>query len=373
MSAEMRVCFYTATFLPTMGGAEVVLDRLAGSLTERGHRVVVLAPRVRGRDNRLARPYRVIRYQRPTSKRFGVRQILLHLFYIKAVHGFDLLHCHGAYPPGFVGASFKSLTGTPLVIRPHGSDILPGEGIRNHPRLDRRVQWALGKADAIVAQSRSLEAVIEACGVRRERLVRIPNGIPLPKTDAVSFPAPDAPYVFAMGSLTEKKGFDVLIEAFARVAPRVPDAGLWIAGDGPERARCEALARSLGLGGRVRLLGRVEGEAKERLLAGCLFFVTPSRREPFANVNLEAMAAGKAIVATAVGGNPEVVRPGENGVLVEPLDPQALADGMTTLLEKPDLARTMGEASRRIVREYDWEGTVDRYLALYESVLGACP
>lgn len=364
----MRLCFYTATFLPDVGGAEIVLDRLATSLVAGGHEVTVLAPRIRGKENRLSRPYRLVRYQRPSSKRFGVRQILLHLFYIKFRYGLDLLHCHGAYPPGFVGAAFKSLTGIPVVIRPHGSDILAGEIIRRNPRLERRMKKALCAADAVIAQSADLESIIIECGARRERVVRIPNGVPIsqPRLDLRS--PSETPYVFAMGSLTGKKGFDLLIDAFSIIAPQFPDVQLKIAGEGNERAKYEKQIRLLSLEGRVDLLGRVEGEEKERLLVNSLFFVTPSRREPFANVNLEAMAAGKAIVASAVGGNREVVTDGVNGSLFEPLNTKALAQQMAFLLERPDQIQKMGEASRQIVGEYAWEKMVDRYLSLYESL-----
>jgi glycosyltransferase involved in cell wall biosynthesis len=365
----MKLCFLTATFHPTVGGAELILDRLGTSLRDRGHGVTVIAPIVRGKNNRIERPYRIVRYQRPSSKRFGVRQTLVHLFYAKMAYGCDVLHCHGAYPPGYVGASFKVLTGCPLVIRPHGSDILEGEWIRKHRRLDRRMRKSLAKADAVVAQSQDFASLIATCGVSAERIVRIPNGIPLSEAAPSSETRPEVPYILAMGSLMAKKGFDVLIEAFARVSPQWPGVHLWLAGDGVERPRYEARIKACTMEHRVRLLGQVSGSTKDRLLSECLFFVTPSRREPFANVNLEAMAAGKAILASAVGGNREVVQHGVNGLLVESENPQALADGIIMLLRAPEHTRQMGEASQRVVRDYDWDTTVDRYENLYESVM----
>src|SRR5512143_128458 len=126
----MRILFYTASFLPTVGGAEQMLHYLASSMTARGHQATVLAPVVRNADNAVEAGYKVVRYQRPSSKRFGVRQVLLYLVREKLRGGFDVLHCHGAYPPGYVGASYKRLFDTPFVIRPHGADILPGEHIQ---------------------------------------------------------------------------------------------------------------------------------------------------------------------------------------------------------------------------------------------------
>jgi glycosyltransferase involved in cell wall biosynthesis len=152
----MRIGFYTFSFLPIIGGAEILLHGLAESLTQRGHEVTVWAPKVRGEDNRVSARYRLCRYARPSSKRFGVRQTLPRVLLAAWGRRPDVLHCHGAYPAGYVGATFKRLTGVPLVIRPHGSDILPGEWIDRHPRLAPRMRHALLAADVIVAQGASL-------------------------------------------------------------------------------------------------------------------------------------------------------------------------------------------------------------------------
>src|SRR5574341_2245571 len=107
----MRLGFYTFSFLPTVGGAEILLHGLAESLVERAHEVTVWAPRVRGKDNRITTRYRLRRYARPSSKRFGARQTLPMLVLETWRRRPDVLHCHGAYPAGYVGAAFKRLTG----------------------------------------------------------------------------------------------------------------------------------------------------------------------------------------------------------------------------------------------------------------------
>lgn len=122
----MRIGFYTFSFLPIIGGAELLLHSLAGSLTDRGHQVTVWAPRVRGRDNRVAARYRLRRYTRPSSKRFGARQVLVGMLLQTWRRCSHVLHCHGAYPAGCAGAAFKWVTRTPLLNRPHGTGILRG-------------------------------------------------------------------------------------------------------------------------------------------------------------------------------------------------------------------------------------------------------
>jgi glycosyltransferase involved in cell wall biosynthesis len=108
---------------------------------------------------------------------------------------------------------------------------------------------------------------------------------------------------------------------------------------------------------------------KRQLYQHCRFFVCPSRREPFATVNLEALAAGQPIVATAVGGNLEVVSEGENGFLVPPDDPEALATRMLTLLKDPALRATMGRVSSALARRYDWQMIIPAYRAVFEEAL----
>jgi glycosyltransferase involved in cell wall biosynthesis len=365
----MRIGFYTFSFLPIIGGAEVLLHGLAESLTERGHQVTVWAPTVRGRDNRVAARYRLRRYARPSSKRFGVRQTLLRLLLETWGQRLDVLHCHGAYPAGFVGAAFKRLTRTPLVIRPHGSDILPGEWIDRDPRLAKRMRRALLAADAVVAQGDALADRLRSLNVPAERLRIIHNGVRVP--DSGPAPLPPEPSVLAMGSLAPKKGFDVLLRAFSVVRRHMPTACLTIAGDGPEAPRLRGLADSLGITDAVAFPGLVTGEAKVALFNRAWVFVSSSRREPFATTNLEAMAAGRPLVATRVGGNVQMVDDEASGLLVEPEDSDGMAKAILRLLEDRERAAAMGRMAWQRAGAFSWDAMVDKYEALYRGLAAA--
>lgn len=362
----MNLCLYTATFLPTIGGAELVLHELASQLTRLGHRITVLAPYVRQADNRVTTNYRLRRYQRPSSKRFGVRQILVYLLHEYWRRPFDVLHCHGGYPPAYVGATFKRLFNVPLVVRPHGADILPGEYIRANPRLEGRLRQALAAADLVLAQSVFLERESIALGVPSQKIRLIPNGVWLAdfQTNLGASPFP-YPYVLAVGSFSPKKGFDVLLRAFAAIADAVPWLHLVIAGMGHELPAYRAFVHQAALQDRVHFVGVIHGAQKVRLYRHCRFFVCPSRREPFATVNLEALAAGKPIIATAVGGNVEVVGQGVNGLLVPPDEAEALAAAMRRLLCEPLLCEAMGQQSAQLAVRYDWGCVVPQYVAAF--------
>jgi glycosyltransferase involved in cell wall biosynthesis len=368
----MNLCLYTATFLPTIGGAELVLHALASALAAQGHRVTVLAPVVRHANNHVEAPYRLRRYQRPSSKRFGVRQILLYLLHEYWRRPFDVLYCHGAYPPAYVGATLKRLLRIPMVVRPHGSDILPGEFIRANPRLERRLRRALAAADLVIAQSEFLRREMLSLGVPDRKIRLIPNGVCVAEFQPVGSPPPlPFPYVLAMGSFSRKKGFDVLLRAFASVAAEDPSTHLVMAGAGKELTLYTAFVHEHGLQDRVHFVGIVEGAFKIQLYQHSLLFVCPSRREPFATVNLEALAAGKPLVATSVGGNAEVVSEGGNGFLVPPDDPEALATRMLTLLKDPVLRATMGRLSSDLARRYDWHIILPQHMGAFEQAL-AC-
>jgi glycosyltransferase involved in cell wall biosynthesis len=180
---------------------------------------------------------------------------------------------------------------------------------------------------------------------------------------------PKHPYIFTAGRLVPKKGGDMLIQAFSRIAPRYADIQLCIAGDGPERPNLENLIKNLHMEKRIKLLGTLSHKEIAQYLKGCLFFTLPSRMEAFGIVNLEAMAASKAVVATRVGGVPNVVQDGETGILVEP-NVEALANGIVTMLENPSRRAQMGQKGYQIVQQrFRWENVAKGYLTVFEQAI----
>ena len=285
----MNLCFFTDTFFPLVGGAETVLHNLAIRLTESGE-VHVFAPRVRKVNNRLDVPYHVHRYGKPSSKRYLVRQVLFKLAWLHARYRFDLIHCHSAYPPAFVASTFKRMARVPVVVRPHGSDVVPGGRIRKNKRLETRLRKALSSADAIIAQGTYLRDIILKLGVKGDRIHIIHNGVDLELfSRGKTFPHP-RPYVLALGNLIPRKGFDILLKAYAGLKEPTPD--LIIAGPGPEEDNLKRMTGDLGIDSKVHFTGFIGGQQKVDLYRSAEFFVCPSRKEPFANVILEALASG---------------------------------------------------------------------------------
>ncbi len=356
----------------------MVLHNLATRLAVRGRRLVVVAPRTKtpwpaemiSTDDATSVPqFPVSRYCRPLSKRWGVRMVLPRLIRLHRRFRFGVLHCHAAYPQAYVASTMKRLFGIPYVVRPHGSDILPGERIRSNPRLERKTIGGLSDADAVIAQGDYLKSVVLDLGIDTGRVHVIHNGVNIHEfAKAPTFPHP-RPYVLTLGNHTHHKGIDVLIRAYARLED--PAADLLIAGTGPELDKLKQLATECGVAHRVRFVGFVAGEQKTSLYRSARFFVCPSRREPFANVILEALASGLPVVATNVGGNRELVIDGSHGLLCAPDDDVALANAMHALLTSPERLRRFRQAIPAFISSFGWDQIVDQYASLYDEVARA--
>ena len=178
---------------------------------------------------------------------------------------------------------------------------------------------------------------------------------------------PGRPLIGTVGRLAPEKDYATLLRAVAALRRTGLDAELALVGDGAMRRDLEQLASELGIGGRVRFLGyRTNIRA---LLAAFDVFTLSSLTEGIALTLLEAMAAGKPVVATRAGGNPEVVVEGETGLLVEPGRPEALAEALGRVLSDPALARRLGEAGRRRVETcFAVDRMVQEYVELYATL-----
>jgi len=330
----------------------------------------VFAPKVRGRDNWLDVPYRILRYQKPSSRHFGVRQIIVPLLWHHIRYRFDVLHCHGVFPAGYVGLSFHRLTGCPFVITSHGGDIKQNEkGIIITPRITANVRKALCEAGAVTAVSNDMKEQILRLAADSSRVHVLPNGIfadefrsSVEKNEKLN------PYILYLGRLRADKGIDLLIRAFSAASPKHPDVKLKIAGEGRERKNLMALANALGLSRCVEFLGMVRGKEKIQLLQEAMFLVCPSRKEAFGIVNLEAFAAGIPVIASRVGGIPDIVEDGVNGFLVEPDDVKKLEDKLELLMNDAALRNNLSSNALKKVSSYDWFRIAQEYCRIYQEI-----
>jgi glycosyltransferase involved in cell wall biosynthesis len=248
----------------------------------------------------------------------------------------DLLHAHWL-PAGWVAER----SGKPYVVQVWGTDV---ELARRAPWLARRV---LRRARLVIAASNDLAERARALGAREVRV--IPSGVELP--ERVGTEAEPAEVLYA-GRLSAEKGVLELLDAAAGL-------NLVVAGDGPLRDRIP-FAR-----------GFVPHDELQQLYARAAVVACPSRREGFGVACLEAMAHGRPVVATRVGGLLDLVVDGETGIVVPPHDPAALRSALERLLADPDLRRRLGSAGRERARtHFSWERLTDATLAAYAEAIG---
>jgi glycosyltransferase involved in cell wall biosynthesis len=271
----------------------------------------------------------------------------------------DVVHTHDERPNIYAAPAAK-LIGTRRNIHTRHSQ---------GSKLTRRQQWLVRLSamcnDRFVCISSDSATWAMRQGIPRRKITVLPNGIDLERF-AFSGPNSTGPAVL-VARLSPEKDIGTLLQASAiLLSRRVPNFRLEIAGDGPCRADLERQSATLQLGDRVRFLGVVRDVPG--LLARARLFVLSSLTEGISLTLLEAMARGLPVVATRVGGNPEVVIEGETGLLVSSASPTELAQALEQCWSSPDLCARMGKRGRRRVEEhFDIRRMVSQYEAMYRS------
>jgi glycosyltransferase involved in cell wall biosynthesis len=281
----------------------------------------------------------------------------------------DVLHAH-KYGSNVWGSVIGRLAGVPVVVAQEHTWSYEGDPLRR--LLDRHVV-ARG-ADVFLAVSREdRRRMTEVEGIDPNLTRLVHNGIPplrLPTGRDIRGElgiARDAPVVGVIASLRPQKALDVLVRATTLLAPQFQDLTVLIAGDGSERERLESLIEATRLERSIMLLGP-RGDIPD-ILSILDVAVSSSDFEGSPLAIMEYMAAGKPVVATRVGGVPDLVEHGKHGLLVEPRDPRDLAGAIAELLRDPERRAAMGALGReRQRREFDIDGTVRRLETLYEQL-----
>ncbi|MEW6752656.1 MAG: glycosyltransferase [Candidatus Latescibacterota bacterium] len=286
----------------------------------------------------------------------------------------DVVHCHWTVS-GLVGYLACRPGSRPLVLTVRGSDVhLLGAG-----RARRLAHaWVCRRMGAVVAVSNDIGARLVDSGVDPHRVHVVGNGVdgrfhPADRRQArASLGLPSDRFIaLFVGLLVPVKGLHCLFEALEVCAG---DGWLCVlVGDGTLRPELERQAREGGLADRVLFAGRRPSDEVPLWMNAADVLVLPSLSEGRPNVVLEARACGLPVVATRVGGTPELVRHGETGLLVEPEDPAALAAGLGEMAAGRERRERMGERGRELLLEEGrtWQACAERMLAIYESVAGA--
>ncbi len=367
-SAKPRILLLSTAYLPLIGGSELAIHHIANHLPgyefdlvtghyDRTARLMETVGRVRvfragGRWARI--PLVLPKLLLPIAIATTALRLMRSHRYI-AVHAYQASQAAGA---AWLIKLFRPHI--PLIVT-----IQEGKNLEQQSWVVRLVRSViLRRADVITAISEYLAAYARRYSASSVRI--IPNGVTIHDVPHVHNPDPT---ILTVSRLVPKNNIAGVIRAFAIIRHSITNARLAVVGDGPLRPGLEALASDLGVRSAIDFMGSIPHEQLPVIYAAADVFVRPSLSEGLGSVFLEAMAAGLPVVASPVGGTPDIVREGETGLLCDPDDPADIARAVVRLLEDRPLRERMVLNAERMVREkYDWDIIARHMEQLYKEI-----
>jgi glycosyltransferase involved in cell wall biosynthesis len=284
---------------------------------------------------------------------------------------FDIIHVHWPFPHGIWGWAASWRSGAPMVISFHGAEILL---CKRFAFVKHFLRHAIKHARAICCNSRYTASEVAKLSDRPVHV--LPFGCTVEARPSVKEPHKPVKDVLFVGRLIARKGVDYLLKAIPLLDAKVP-VHLHVVGDGHKAEEWKALARQLKLDGKVTFHGSVSDEELERQYARADVFVLPAIVDDYGDteglgvVLVEALCFKTPVVASAVGGIPDVIRDRETGLLVPERDSAALAEAIAAVLLDRPLAESLAECGLRYAQNYfSWQRITDQLIAIYREVLG---
>lgn len=372
-----------AHFYPSLGGAERQAQRLSESLQAGRVAVkVITSPYPMAPAHEVISGFDVYRVGRPPTNWIGSLRFSISIFWWMLLRRttYDIVHCHMASTATLVAALVGRVCQKPVVLKLGAGGYLGDLWRLKHTSFAGRVKLELLKrlVSMFVAISEEIRQELHIAGIPDEKIVRLPNGVDTTRfcpADKVKREAirrelglSSSPVCLFSGRLVKEKGIFDLLHAWKSVVGEIKDAQLIILGEGADAEAFSCKVKEMGLSSCVRMPGKSDN-VPDYLRAADLF-VLPTYCEGMSNAVLEAMSTGLAVVATAVGANPEVIRDGMTGILVPARDPKALADALAALLRDVNQAEALGRSGRqRVEALYGIDAITERYSGLYNALL----
>ena len=376
----MRVVMLSNSFPPEIGGIQEHVVNLAQALVAQGHQVRVVTVR-RNKTQPIHDTFaglKVTRLPQVNLPKTLTAQYLAAatavLIALRLRGQADVVHYHTYWPDAFTAFVVNKFV--PTIYTAHESRFL----IMNEQGNSRgKLRLALKPFQGVLAPSTELLNVARELGVSSEKSAFIPNAVDANRfsprvargslRSLCNIPA-DHLVIFCPRRLVQKNGVDYLIESLHLTRQRFAGTTLVIAGDGPERTKLEARVSELGLQGSVNFLGNQDNQKLPEFYADADIVAIPSLKEATSIAGLEAMASARAVVATNVGGLPEIIDDGVSGLLVPPRDPQALSLAILRLIETPELRNQLGLAARACVeKKFTWDQVANETTKAYERAI----
>lgn len=366
------------------GGSSLAAYYMAIEMKKRGHEIHVFTTSAVSRDS-LEKDGNMTIYRYGTNFRILTSNISFGMFKKPLKYNVDAIHIHFDIPPGpIAGLRYAKKKKVPLIVTYHGDweegygGLIRriGVGLHNKYLVDKLLSYA----DVIISPSKYYVDRSRFLGGYKDKIVEIPNGInlgdfnlPYSKEECrekLGLPL-DGKVALFLGNLSPYKGPEILVKAMPNVIRHIPNAKLIFAGRGVMKKELGMLSNNLGIDENVRFVGFVDDNLKLFYYKAADVFCLPSvmSTECYPLVILEAMAYSLPIIASDMGGIPDAVKNGENGLLVPPKDSEALADAIIYLLESKDVRERMGRIGRKKIENYSWERIAEETEKVYEKLI----
>jgi glycosyltransferase involved in cell wall biosynthesis len=364
------------------GGTEVAAYNLALEMRKRGHQINVFTTAI-NRRNSVEKESSITIYRYGTNFRIASANFSWGLLHGPQKIDLDIVHAHYNMPyADYSAMEYSKKKKVPMVLTYHADAPETGgiflrnqlQTFYNHYIIDR----VLNQADTIIATSQCYIDQSRFLGRYRDKIKVIPNGINLNEfqtdlsrdqcREKLNLPL-EKDIILFFGNLVKYKGPEVLLNAFHNIKNENPNTLLVFAGTGPMQRKLITQSKIQGLVDDVKFTGYVEDSLKPLYYKAVDIFCLPSLNlaEAFGIVNLEAMASGIPIIASNLGGIPEVVRDGENGLIFKPGDVEDLIKSLTYLLDNENIRRRMGEKGKRMSQDYSWIKIAEQTEEVYKN------
>jgi glycosyltransferase involved in cell wall biosynthesis len=366
------------------GGTEIAAYNLAVQMAERGNDIDVFTTSIDSKNSIEIYPHMRI-HRHATSFKIASANASFKLIYQPLKYDLDIVHAHSPIPysdlPALMYAKRKKV---PFLLtyqfdgQETGGSFMRNTGVSIYNKVF--INRVLDSAEVIIATTRSYAEESPFLKNYLDKIVVIPNGINLEEVTTnltreesrikLGLPIKTKIILF-LGSLVPYKGPDILLKAFKIIKKEFPEVKLIFGGRGQMLVELQTMAKKFGLEDDVIFLGFVEEEDKALYYKSADIFSLPSTNmaESFGIVNLEAMASGIPVVGSNLGGIPDIVKEGKNGLLSKPRDPQSLANSLLKLLKDDDLRQKMGNNGMKMVADYTWDKIAKTTEDLYKDIL----
>jgi len=389
----MKICLVSHSFLPTIGGAELVVHHLATYFSKVGHEVVVFTHKKNKKAN-FRVDYRIAYYPRTPEKYVRFLQGYIFMIFLLSLNRrekFDLIHVHVA-KMAFYALKLKKFIGTPIIATTHGGDIQKYPSINYGARLDpfwsSKIEYAIRNADLLTSIGSSTRREYKAIGARSANIVDIPNGVDCKRFESDYEDVrvklnldPGAKLLLSVGRYHPKKGYEYLVEAMPEIAKNCENVKCLLVGKRLDTLK--PLIEKKGIQNSILLveeqafnpgsnsaidLKKMPNDFLYNIYRSSDLYISPSLIEGFALTIIEAMAAGLPIVATQVEGNEDAVKNGQNGLFIPPKNPEALAKCVIELVNNDARRAVYAKKSKEMSEKYDWMDIAHAYLSEYRNL-----